>query len=287
VDKKNKMPQELAEAYRHCLEIARHHYENFPVASFLLPSRLRKHIAAIYAFARIADDFADIERERIKLLHWRSQLQVCLQQTPSHPIFLALSHTIREFNLPITWLDDLLTAFLMDLDINRFQTLDELHRYCRYSANPVGRIVLWIFGYQAEQLMEMSDYITSALQLTNFWQDISIDLKKDKIYIPVTFLKKYYINESDILNQNFTTNLSAMMIPLIEHTAELYRKGEGLVGEVNGRLRWELRFTMAGGKAILNKVYENRDKLLTFRPVLHSTDWIKITTGILLRMRLS
>jgi squalene synthase HpnC len=278
------MPQELDEAYRYCLQITRNHYENFPVASFLLPLQLRKHIAAIYAFARTADDFADIERDRSKLLHWRRQLQVCLQQTPSHPVFLALSHTIREFNLPITWLDNLLTAFLMDLDKNRFQSLEDLHRYSRYSANPVGRIVLWLFGYRAEQLMEMSDYITSALQLTNFWQDISIDLKKDKIYIPVNFLKEYHLKESDILNQNLTTNLSAMMAPLLDHTAELYKKGEGLVGAVVGRLRWELRFTMAGGKAILNKVYENSDKLLTFRPVLRRTDWMKITTAILLRM---
>ncbi len=255
------------------------------MASFLLPSQLRKHIAAIYAFARTADDFADVEGDRGKLLRWRDQLHRCLHQSPSNPVFLALSHTVRVFDLPLQWLDDLITAFLLDLDKDRFQTLQELKDYCRYSANPVGKIVLWIFGYRSESLMKKADYITTALQLTNFWQDISIDLKRDKIYIPVAFLNKYHLTEPDIINQNRTPDFSAMMKPLIEYTGELFRKGNGLIQDVHGRLRWELRLTVAGGRAVLKKVDENRNKLLNTRPALSSRDWIRIALFMLINKR--
>ncbi len=274
---------DLENAYRYCRRITVSHYENFPVASILIPRVLRKHISAIYAFARTADDFADEEQNRDKLLNWRRQLHACLEQSPSHPVFIALADTIRQFDLPIRWLDDLLTAFLLDLDKMRFESLTDLEHYCHFSANPVGRIVLWIFGYRSEELMEKSDAITTALQLTNFWQDISIDLKRDKIYIPMDLMDKYKIREDTILKQEVTGNFVPMMEFLIDYTNNLYARGLTLPSDVSGRLRMELRFTIAGGRKILQKVEKNKEKLLYYRPALTRADWIKLAFQMIKR----
>jgi squalene synthase HpnC len=270
------------DAYRVCQEIARKHYENFPVASVLIPAHLRKHIAAIYAFARTADDFADEERDRKKLQDWRDKLWLSIREPSDHPVFIALADTIRTFEIPVQWLDDLLQAFLLDLDKNRFSSLQSLEKYCRYSAHPVGRLVLWIFGYRSEKVMLYSDRITSALQLTNFWQDISVDLKKDKIYIPTDFLEKFSISEREILEQKSTDNFSAMMEILISETEQMYLEGLQILHSVEGRLKRELQFTIAGGQKILEKTRNNRNRLLTYRPKLNKFDWLKISVNIIL-----
>jgi squalene synthase HpnC len=270
------------DAYRVCQEIARKHYENFPVASVLIPAHLRKHIAAIYAFARTADDFADEERDRKKLQDWRDKLWQSIRGPSDHPVFIALADTIRTFEIPVQWLDDLLQAFLLDLDKNRFSSLQSLEEYCRYSAHPVGRLVLWIFGYRSEKVMLYSDRITSALQLTNFWQDISVDLKKDKIYIPTDFLEKFSISEREILEQKSTDNFSAMMKILISETEQMYLEGLQILHSVEGRLKRELQFTIAGGQKILEKTRNNRNRLLTYRPKLNKFDWLKISVNIIL-----
>ncbi|MBN2365269.1 MAG: squalene synthase HpnC, partial [Calditrichaeota bacterium] len=281
--RKNKTPEDLNEAYNYCQKITRDHYENFPVASLLVPRRLQKHISAIYAFARTADDFADEEQNRNKLIEWRKQLHSCLNEPASNPIFLALANTIEIFEIPVQWLDDLLTAFLLDLDKNRFHTLNDLEDYCHYSAHPVGRIVLWIFGYRDEELMTKSDYVTSALQLTNFWQDISIDLKRDKIYIPLDLLAKYKISEQGILNQKVTPNFALLIEELSRYTQNLYDKGKSLAGSVRGRLRFELQFTAGGGREILRKVHKYRTELIHYRPVLTKRDWIRLALKMITR----
>ncbi len=267
---------ELEKAYKHCQEITRKHYENFPVASRLLPSELRPHIAAVYAFARTADDFADEMMDPERLLDWRKQLHACVRGEHDNPIFLALSHTIETFQLPVQWLDDLLTAFQMDLEKNRFETFDDLLGYCRYSANPVGRIILWLFNFRAEHLMKASDAITSALQLTNFWQDISVDLVKDRIYIPLEFLERYQISERQLREQRFSANVGLALSELIEKTNSLFQKGMVIFSDIRGRLRWELKFTVLGGKTVLNKVDRQQNKILETRPVLSKWDWTKI-----------
>jgi len=267
---------DLDTAYNYCLQITRNHYENFPVASFLVPRRLRKHIAAIYAFARTADDFADEIQNRQKLLDWRQQLHDCTQTTPDNPVFLALAHSIKEYEIPVQWLDDLLTAFLLDLEKNRFASLTELESYCRFSANPVGRLVLWLFDYRSEKLMIYADQITTALQLTNFWQDISIDLKKDRIYIPTNLIERFHLSEDNILMQQSSPDFSKLMGELLQQTALYYEKGMPLLESISGRLRWELKLTIAGGKEILRKSEKNRQNLLTWRPSLSRVDWIKL-----------
>jgi len=272
---------DLAAAYLYCQKMTREHYENFPVASFFIPVRYRRHIAAIYAFARTADDFSDEMNDRHSILDWRSRLQRCTREKPEHPIFRALSNTIRTFDLPQQWLDDLLTAFLMDLDQQRYQTMAELQNYCRYSANPVGRLVLWIFGYRQESLMTYSDHITTALQLANFWQDISVDLKKDRLYIPKVYLEKYQLSEKDIFSQRPPIYFVAMLRELIAETRSLFRHGMPLLREVHGRLGWELQLTVAGGLGILKKVEMNAAAVITTRPTISKWDWLKIiSTGL-------
>jgi squalene synthase HpnC len=270
---------DLSSAYQYCQKIARDHYENFPVASLLIPASRRRHIAAIYAFARTADDFADEMNDREGLLDWRERLRDCTKRKSDHPIFQALAHTIQVFNLPIQWLDDLLTAFLMDLEQHRYQTMEDVHHYCRYSANPVGRIVLWIFGCRKEKLISYSDHITTALQLANFWQDISIDLKKDRLYIPGEYLKKFQLAEQDIFLQRSSDNFVSMLRTLIEYNRRLFWQGKPLLREIQGRLRWELQLTIAGGLRILEKVEAQLPSLLTTRPVLNRWDWMKIISA--------
>ncbi|OGB63610.1 MAG: squalene synthase HpnC [Caldithrix sp. RBG_13_44_9] len=271
----------LSAAYFYCQKITREHYENFPVASLFIPAHYRRHIAAIYAFARTADDFSDEMNDRQSILDWRSRLQRCTREKPEHPIFLALSHTIQVFDLPLQWLDDLLTAFLMDLDCHRYQSMQELQNYCKYSANPVGRLVLWIFGYRQESLMAYSDHITTALQLANFWQDISVDLKKDRLYIPKVYLEKYQLSEKDIFSQRPSDNFVLLLRDLIADTRRLFQLGMPLLREIQGRLRWELQLTIAGGLGILKKVEQYSPRILTFRPEISKWDWLKIISTTL------
>ncbi|HEX8091864.1 MAG TPA: squalene/phytoene synthase family protein, partial [Blastocatellia bacterium] len=176
-------------AYQYCEKLARSHYENFPVGSFLVPRPLRKHFYSIYSFARTADDFADegyaesySERDRLELLEeWRDMLVQAFKGHATHPVFVALRQTQAQFGLPITLFEDLLSAFMQDVTVRRYQSFAGLHDYCRRSANPVGRLILLLFGYRDRQLHSWSDDICTALQLANHWQDVAIDLAKDRV----------------------------------------------------------------------------------------------------------
>ena len=204
-------PTDKAGAYRFCQNLVDSHYENFPVASLLLPKKLRKHVAALYAFARIADDFADEPEyegaRKQRLLEWRRQLNAIGKEPAAHPVFVALESTVRELELPVQPFEDLLSAFIQDTEKKRYATFDEVLDYSRRSANPVGRIVLMIHGYRSEELFRYSDAICTALQLANFWQDISVDLKKDRIYIPEEDFKQFSYSEADlrmgVVNERF------------------------------------------------------------------------------------
>ncbi len=279
----NTAVMDLISAYSYCQKITQSHYENFPVASLFIPANYRPHIFAIYAFARTADDFSDEEHDRRSLLDWRERLLRCTTEKPEHPIFLALGHTIRRFDLPLSWLDDLLTAFLIDLDTNRYRTMEDLHHYCRYSANPVGRIILWIFGYRDKELMNYSDFITTALQLANFWQDISVDIKKNRLYIPAEFLRKFQVSEQEIFQQRISHNFVQMINALVDYNYRLFKQGFPLVQKIEGRLQWEIKLTVAGGLEILKKVKHHLPHLLHDRPVLNRWDWMKIIISHLLR----
>ncbi len=273
-------PADVAGAFRFCAELADRHYENFPVASILLPARLRKHVAVLYAFARIADDFSDepehegFRRER--LLEWRAQLADVGRRPPRHPVFLALGETLRELDLPKEPFDDLLSAFLQDTEKSRYETFDEVLDYCRRSANPVGRIVLMIHGHRDEQLFRWSDCICTALQLANFWQDVSVDLKKDRVYIPQEDFQAHGYSEADLRMGVGNERFRELMKFQVSRTRSLFEQGKPLPSRLPWPLSLEIRLTWLGGMQILKLIHKQDFDVLRSRPALKKSDWIPL-----------
>jgi len=259
----------LERAYAACLKVARQHYENFPVASQLLPRGMRAHIAAVYAFARYADDFADEDErnpiERLALLEdWKRRLRVSIAgelQIDTNDqrdlIFRAVADTVRSCNLPIELFEDLLSAFKQDVTTHRYETWVQLLDYCRRSANPVGRIVLRIAGYRNRGLDEASDNLCSALQLTNFIQDFAIDWQRGRLYIPAEMIRLAGARESDLDNSYLSTGWRDAVKEVALRTRELFKNGRFVCDGVNGRLKYELRFTWLGGVRILDQLQLN------------------------------
>src|ERR1700686_594744 len=188
----------LEEAYAWCGRLAKSHYENFTIASWLMPRAMRPHMHAIYAYARIADDFADEHKSLAKLDEWERELDATYAGTPRHPVFVALADTARRFDIPREPFADLLRAFRSDVNFSGFDTIDDLLGYARYSANPVGRLVLYLFGYRDAERQRLSDLVCSGLQLANFWQDVAIDLTKGRIYIPRRDLERFGVTQEDL-----------------------------------------------------------------------------------------
>jgi squalene synthase HpnC len=279
-------PTDVAGAYAFCSDLSRRHYENFPVASLLMPRRLRKHVAALYAFARIADDFSDepeyegVRRER--LLDWRRQLSEIGSKPPAHPVFLALGATLAELELPKEPFDDLLSAFLQDTEKKRYKTFAEVLDYCRRSANPVGRIVLMIHGYRDEELFRLSDAICTALQLANFWQDVSVDLKKDRIYIPEEDFKAHGYSEADLRMGVGNERFKSLMKFEVSRARALFDEGRPLTGRLRWPLSLEIRLTWLGGREILKKIRRLDFDTLRTRPALTKRDWIPLAARALI-----
>ena len=278
-------PDDVTGAYRFCAELAGRHYENFPVASRLVPKRLRRHVAALYAFARIADDFSDepeyegVRRER--LLDWRRQLGEIGSKPPSHPVFLALGATLKELDLPKQPFDDLLSAFLQDTEKSRYTTFDEVVDYCRRSANPVGRIVLMIHGYRDEELFRYSDAICTALQLANFWQDVSVDLKKDRIYIPEEDFAAHGYSEADLRMGVCNERFKNLMKFEVQRARALFDQGRPLLARLRWPLSLEIRLTWLGGRQILKMIHRLDFDVIRTRPALAKRDWIPLAARAL------
>jgi len=283
-------PRELQQAYAACLQLAQSHYENFPVASRLMPAHLRPHVAAIYAFARIADDYADepgrTVDERIRLLDdWREELHAPAphQGVPYEPgsanVFLALHDTIQRFDLPVTLLDDLLSAFKQDVTTTRYATWDDLFDYCRRSANPVGRLVLRLSGYRDADLDRASDAVCTALQLTNFWQDLAIDWSRGRLYVPEETWRPHGADPVSLDGGRITPAWMATLRDCGRQTRELFRDGRAVCDGVSGRLRCELRATWLGGTRILDRLDQSSFDVFTARPRLGKADAIVIAWG--------
>ncbi len=269
-------------AFRACEAIAFRHYENFPVASLLIPREKRKYVAAIYAFARTADDYADEEgystRTRIEnLSRLHQELRRCENGGSSTPLFLALGQTIREFGLSLRPFEDLLTAFKMDVEKNRYETWKELLHYCSCSANPIGRVMLKLFGYDDENELHASDAICTALQLTNFWQDLPIDARRGRLYLPLEDLRKFDCTERDILELRNSESLRKLIAFEVGRTKALFEEGKPLLDAVGKDLRLQLKFTWFGGMKILEKIKRRNYETFTQRPVI--TFWDKLTIG--------
>ena len=204
------------DGFRYCETIARSHYENFPVASSFLPKEIRKYVWTIYAFARIADDYADepgftLAERMDNLNQWEQYLDECYNGNPTHRVFAALAETVDRFQIPIELFKNLLTAFRADITVKRYDTYEDVLAYCRNSANPIGRLVLLLLNYRSETMMQFSDSICTALQLTNFWQDVSVDLQKDRVYLPLEELEEFGYSEQDLFNQKVNNRFCDLM----------------------------------------------------------------------------
>jgi hydroxysqualene synthase len=284
------MVTDLDEAYATCARFARNHYENFPVASRLLPRQMRPHVAAVYAFARVADDFADEgdrpPAERLALLDaWGERLHACIagsaeaeqNRRASLPpetahIFAAVGGTIRNCRLPVSLFDDLLSAFRQDVTTVRYDTWDAVLDYCRRSANPVGRLVLGIAGRADDRLSRSSDALCSALQLTNFWQDLDRDWQKGRLYLPLDDCRQASADLADLDARVMTPAWRRVLRGVAAKTAALFDEGRVVCDDVTGRLRLELRFTWLGGRRILSRLERDEFDVFHRRPALGATD---------------
>jgi len=279
---------DLQEAYASCARDARVHYENFPVASLLIPRAMRHHVAAVYAFARAADDFADegglAAPQRLRLLDgWLERLRGAASGAAPAPavagepgnapqIFIALAATIREHALPVSLFEDLLSAFRQDVITTRYAGWEDLLDYCRRSANPVGRLVLRIAGYRDSQLDRQSDAICTALQLTNFWQDVGIDAARGRIYVPVRDMDRDGVLEEALTGEALPSPWRRVIEEMAARTRALFAAGRPLCDTVHGRLRHELRATWLGGMRILDKLEAAQFDPLARRPRLGAAD---------------
>lgn len=261
------------EAYAVCVRLARSHYENFPVASWLVPAAMRPHIAAIYAFARTADDFADegdvSDAERLdRLDEWSAKLHAA----PVDAIFVALHDTLDKFQIDPQLCEDLLSAFRQDVTTKRYATWHDLLDYCRRSANPVGRLVLAVAGYRDESLAQKSDAVCTALQLVNFWQDIEKDWAKGRVYVPAELSQRHGADERDLAAGRMTPAWTASLTECAGRTRALFDEGRGVADGVSGRLRWELRATWLGGSRILTRLEASNFDIFRHRPTLGLAD---------------
>ena len=279
-------------AYAACLRLASQHYENFPVASRLLPKATRPHIAAVYAFARIADDFADegarSDAHRLELLDdWRQRLHDAAAGQPRRDdsdagdVFAALSETIRTFALEISLFDDLLSAFRQDVLVKRYRAWEDVLDYSTRSANPVGRLVLRIAGYRDAQLDAWSDAVCTALQLTNFWQDLERDWRQGRLYVPQAFVDAHGADEHDLGRRRLTPAWRAALGDAARRTRALFAAGRPVADAVRGRLRYELRATWLGGVRILDRLEASGFDVFHHRPTLGWIDAAPIAWRVL------
>ncbi|MBZ5638662.1 MAG: squalene synthase HpnC [Acidobacteriia bacterium] len=274
------------EAYAYCTAVARAHYENFPVASRLVPRRLRPHVAAIYAYARAADDFADEAmhdgRRLEQLERWEERLDRCLAGEADHPVFVALGETIERFSLPAGPFRDLLDAFRQDCRVRRYASWDALLDYCRRSANPIGRLMLLLYGHADDARARHSDAICTGLQLTNFWQDVAVDLRNDRIYLPADDRLRFGVAEEDLRAGRLHEGLRALLLELLGRTRRFFEDGRPLLHELRGRLAIEIRLTWLGGNRILDRIEAAGCDVFHARPELTAGDKALLTAKAVL-----
>lgn len=266
-------------AYAECRRLARRHYENFPTASLLVPRDKRDALAAIYAFARHADDIADepgVDRRLEQLAEWRGKLAECFAGRVEHPVFIALRDAVERFNLSEIHFQNLLRAFEQDVTVNRHKDFASLLSYCTCSANPVGRLVLELFAHRDARRFELSDHICTALQLANFWQDVEIDLSRDRIYLPLDDMERFGYSLEDLSARRADERWQKLMVFEIGRTWELFEKGKPLPELVEPELRRQLRLTWLGGTTILRKIEEAGYDVFRRRPKLSKWDFLRL-----------
>ncbi len=275
-------------SFKYCEDIAKKHYENFPVASLLLPKEKRRYVYAVYSFARAADDFADEpdimggREKRLALLdEWNDKLKESYKGKAYDPIFIALGITVKDNKIPIETLERLLKAFRQDVIKQRYESFDEVLDYCTNSANPVGRLVLMIFGCIDTEFFKYSDKICTALQLTNFWQDVAVDLQKDRIYIPEEDMNRFGYTHEMLQNKEYNVSFKNLMEFEVNRTQKLFDEGKKLIEmcrKRNGlnKLSKELNLTWLGGTTILKKIKKINYDVFNRRPEISTLNKIEL-----------
>ena len=269
-----------AEAGQYTRWLATHHYENFHVVTFLLPKRLHQDFYNVYAFCRWADDLGDEigdTAESLRLLGWwREELHAMYEGRVRHPVFVALDDTARKYDLPIGLFDDLISAFEQDQTVTRYRSWDDLFGYCRCSANPVGRLVLRLCGYADAGRDRFSDATCTALQLANFWQDVTVDLQKDRVYLPLAVLNQHGYTLEDLYARRFNAAFQAVMKDAIDMARRLFLEGLPLIGTVDRRLAFDLQLFSRGGMRILDKIEQQSYNVLKQRPAISKFERIQL-----------
>ncbi len=262
----------LPEARAYCERLARSHYENFSVATWFLPTRLRPHFYSVYAYCRISDDLGDEvgnAQESLRLLgEWENELNACYDGQPRHPVFVALRETVQACDIPRQPFADLLKAFRQDQTVGRYPTFDDVLGYCRYSANPVGRLVLYVCGYRDEVRQQLSDFTCTALQLANFWQDVWPDYGKGRIYVPLDDMQRYGVSEQDIAARRITPPFRELMKFEVQRARDWFERGLPLAGKVDKELAIDIELFTRGGQEILNAIERQDYDVLIRRPAI-------------------
>ena len=260
----------VQEARAWCKHLAETHYENFHVATWFLPERLRPHFHAIYAFCRVSDDLGDevgnTEQSLALLDLWSRELDACYEGHTRHPVFVALAETIRACSIPKEPFADLLTAFKQDQVVTRYATMQDVLGYCRYSANPVGRLVLYTCGYSDEERFRLSDATCSALQLANFWQDVRVDWSKDRVYLPQEDMQRFRVSDATIQQGIAIPEFRALLKYEVDYARSLFHQGLPLIGMVDRDLAVDLDLFSRGGLEILNAIEQQEFDVLASRP---------------------
>ncbi len=270
----------LEEAQEFCRKLARSHYENFSVATMFLPKHLRQHFFNVYAYCRISDDLGDEAGDPEASLalfdEWETELDHCYEGGARHPVFVALAETVREFDIPKHEFSDLLRAFRQDQTVARYETFQDLLGYCRYSANPVGHLVLYLCGYRDAERQRLSDFTCTALQLANFWQDVASDYLRGRVYLPLEDLRRFGVDERGISESQFTPEFGQLMQFEVARAREWFQQGLPLVDQVDRSLSRDLDLFSRGGLEILNAIEKQGFDVLRSRPALSKSRKLKL-----------
>lgn len=262
----------LDEALAYCRNLAETHYENFHVATWFLPKPLRPHFHSIYAYCRISDDLGDEVGDTAAALAlldlWGRELDACYEGRARHPVFVALAETIRACKIPKEPFADLLVAFRQDQTITRYATMNDVLGYCHYSANPVGRLVLYACGEVSEENFRLSDATCTALQLANFWQDVRVDFQKDRVYLPQNDMRRFGVNDETIARGAATPEFRALLRYEVDYARGLFEQGLPLIGRVNRDLALDLDLFSRGGLEILRAIERRDYDVLSARPAI-------------------
>ncbi|HEU0122117.1 MAG TPA: squalene synthase HpnC [Bryobacteraceae bacterium] len=279
-----------AESLAYTRWMATGHYENFHVVSFLLPKELHQDFYNVYSFCRWADDLGDEigdTRESLRLLAWwRGELERMYRGEASHPVFVALGPTVRKRNLPIEPFANLITAFEHDQTVTRYANWEEVFAYCVNSANPVGRLVLGLGGYADAERYALSDATCTGLQLANFWQDVSVDLAKDRVYLPLDLLARHGVTVDAVYARRFTPEFANAMREACGVAREFFQKGLALPPLLDRRLALDVTLFSRGGLCILDKIEQNGFDVLTARPYITKGERVRLLLKTLIQFAL-